>query len=125
MSRQLSKVLAAIQSHEAQVHPEINTRLVADTDALVVGETATATAAGTPGVTEPTVEAREAIADAIARLPEREKLVITLYYYEQLTMAEIAKILGVSASTVSRIHQKAVVRLKARLATQSGAGGQR
>jgi RNA polymerase sigma factor for flagellar operon FliA len=61
-------------------------------------------------------ELREAIADAIARLPEREKLVVTLYYYEELTLREIGEVLGVTESRVSQLHTKAVLRLKARLA---------
>jgi RNA polymerase sigma factor for flagellar operon FliA len=61
-------------------------------------------------------EVREALADAIARLPEREKLVITLYYYEELTLREIGEVLGVTESRVSQLHTKAILRLKARLA---------
>ena len=60
-------------------------------------------------------ELREAMADAIARLPEREKLVVTLYYYEELTLREIGEVLGVTESRVSQLHTKAVLRLKARL----------
>jgi RNA polymerase sigma factor for flagellar operon FliA len=62
-------------------------------------------------------ELREAIADAIARLPEREKLVVTLYYYEELTLREIGEVLGVTESRVSQLHTKAILRLKARLAS--------
>ena len=62
------------------------------------------------------VELREAIADSIARLPEREKLVVTLYYYEELTLREIGEVLGVTESRVSQLHTKAILRLKARLA---------
>ena len=61
-------------------------------------------------------EVKEAIADAIARLPEREKLVVTLYYYEDLTLREIGEVLGVTESRVSQLHTKAVLRLKSRLA---------
>jgi RNA polymerase sigma factor for flagellar operon FliA len=60
-------------------------------------------------------EMREAIADAISRLPEREKLVITLYYYEDLTLREIGEVLGVTESRVSQLHTKAILRLKGRL----------
>jgi RNA polymerase sigma factor for flagellar operon FliA len=60
-------------------------------------------------------ELREAVADAITRLPEREKLVITLYYYEDLTLREIGEVLGVTESRVSQLHTKAILRLKARL----------
>jgi RNA polymerase sigma factor for flagellar operon FliA len=62
------------------------------------------------------VEMREALADAISRLPEREKLVVTLYYYEELTLREIGEVLGVTESRVSQLHTKAILRLKARLA---------
>jgi RNA polymerase sigma factor for flagellar operon FliA len=61
-------------------------------------------------------ETREALAEAISRLPERESLVITLYYYEELTLREIGEVLGVTESRVSQLHTKAVLRLKARLA---------
>ena len=60
-------------------------------------------------------EMREVLAEAIARLPEREKLVITLYYYEELTLREIGEVLGVTESRVSQLHTKAILRLKARL----------
>ena len=60
-------------------------------------------------------EMKEALGEAIARLPEREKLVVTLYYYEELTLREIGEVLGVTESRVSQLHTKAVLRLKARL----------
>ena len=63
-------------------------------------------------------EMREALGESIARLPEREKLVITLYYYEELTLREIGEVLGVTESRVSQLHTKAVLRLKARLSGQ-------
>jgi len=60
-------------------------------------------------------EMREALGEAISRLPEREKLVVTLYYYEELTLREIGEVLGVTESRVSQLHTKAILRLKARL----------
>jgi RNA polymerase sigma factor for flagellar operon FliA len=60
-------------------------------------------------------ELREMVADSITSLPEREKLVITLYYYEDLTLREIGEVLGVTESRVSQLHTKAILRLKARL----------
>src|SRR5947208_447326 len=54
--------------------------------------------------------------EEIAQLPEGEKLVVTLYYYEELTLREIGEVLGVTESRVSQLHTKAVLRLKARLA---------
>ncbi len=68
-------------------------------------------------------ETKEAIADAIARLPEREKLVVTLYYYEELTLREIGEVLGVTESRVSQLHTKAILRLKARLSGSPARAG--
>ena len=59
------------------------------------------------------------IADAIARLPEREKLVVALYYYENLTLREIGEVLGVTESRISQLHTKAVLRLKSRLPVEN------
>jgi RNA polymerase sigma factor FliA len=60
-------------------------------------------------------ELRDRMADAIAALPEREKLVIALYYYENLTLREIGEVLGVTESRVSQLHTKAVLRLRSKL----------
>ena len=62
-----------------------------------------------------TTEMKDRLADAIAALPEREKLVVALYYYENLTLREIGEVLGVTESRVSQLHTKAVLRLKSRL----------
>ena len=64
-------------------------------------------------------ELKDRIADAIARLPEREKLVIALYYYENLTLREIGEVLGVTESRVSQLHTKAVLRLRSRMQPRS------
>ena len=58
---------------------------------------------------------RDRVADAIVALPEREKMVIALYYYESLTLREIGEILGVTESRVSQLHTKAVLRLRSKL----------
>jgi RNA polymerase sigma factor for flagellar operon FliA len=60
-------------------------------------------------------ELRDRIADSIAALPEREKLVVALYYYENLTLREIGEVLGVTESRVSQLHTKAVLRLRSKL----------
>jgi RNA polymerase sigma factor FliA len=58
---------------------------------------------------------KDRVAEAISRLPEREKLVVALYYYENLTLREIGEVLGVTESRVSQLHTKAVLRLRSRL----------
>ena len=65
-------------------------------------------------------ELKERIADAIETLPERERLVMTLYYVEELTMREIGLSLGVVESRVSQIHASAVLRLRAALKDMAG-----
>jgi RNA polymerase sigma factor for flagellar operon FliA len=60
-------------------------------------------------------EMKDRLAEAIARLPEREKLVVALYYYENLTLRETGEVLGVTESRVSQLHTKAVLRLKSRI----------
>jgi RNA polymerase sigma factor for flagellar operon FliA len=73
-----------------------------------------------PGAPDPekvmdAAELGDRVADAVARLPEREKLVIALYYYENLTLREIGEVLGVTESRISQLHTKAVLRLRSHL----------
>ena len=60
-------------------------------------------------------EIKDRLTEAIASLPEREQLVVALYYYENLTLREIGEVLGVTESRVSQLHTKAVMRLKTHL----------
>lgn len=62
---------------------------------------------------------KDRVAESIARLPEREKLVIALYYYENLTLREIGEVLGVTESRVSQLHTKAVLRLRSSMQSDS------
>ena len=58
---------------------------------------------------------KKSLADAIAGLPERERLVMSLYYDEELNLREIGSIIGVSESRVCQIHSQAVIRLQSRM----------
>jgi RNA polymerase sigma factor for flagellar operon FliA len=60
-------------------------------------------------------EMKQIVADTIATLPEKERLVISLYYYEDLNMKEIGSILGITESRVCQIHTKSVLRLRSKL----------
>jgi len=68
-------------------------------------------------------EMKQRLADAIDELPEKERMVLTLYYYEELTMKEIGLTLGVVESRVSQIHSSAVLRLRVALAGLRGSDG--
>jgi RNA polymerase sigma factor for flagellar operon FliA len=72
-----------------------------------------------PGDLLENAQLRETLADAIARLPDREKIVVSLYYYDHLTLREIGEVLGVTESRVSQLHTKAILRLKGRLQEDS------
>ncbi|GAA1898626.1 RNA polymerase sigma factor WhiG [Streptomyces sodiiphilus] len=74
------------------------------------------TAADNPVQVAEDRELRRLLARAINTLPDREKTVVTLYYYEGLTLAEIGQVIGVTESRVSQIHTKAVLQLRAKLA---------
>ncbi len=63
-------------------------------------------------------EVRQRVIDAIECLPEREKMVLTLYYQEELNLKEIGAVLNVGESRVSQLHSQAVKRLRARLNTE-------
>jgi len=84
-------------------------------DSMTLGDTVADSGEGPVGAYE-VEEMRHILADAINRMPEREKVVLTLYYYEGLTLAEIGSVLGVTESRVCQIHTKAVLQLRSRLA---------
>lgn len=65
-------------------------------------------------------EVKELLSSSIDELPEREKLVIVLYYYENLTLREIGEVLNVSESRVCQIHTKVVLRLRSQLMKKTG-----
>lgn len=60
-------------------------------------------------------ETKAILGEAIEKLPDREKMVISLYYYDGLTLKEIGEVLGVSESRISQMHSKAILRLRGRL----------
>jgi len=61
------------------------------------------------------VELKEILADSIDKLPEKERTVVTLYYYEELTLKEISLIMKVSESRISQLHTKAIMRMRGKL----------
>ena len=83
-------------------------------DSMTLGDTIPDKSAGPVGSFE-VEEMRQLLAESINGMTEREKIVLTLYYYEGLTLAEIGQVLGVTESRVCQIHTKSVLRLRSRL----------
>ena len=84
-------------------------------DRLSLVETLEDTRATSPIEAFETEEMKGILTDAINRLPEREKIVITLYYYEGLTLAQIGQVLGVTESRICQMHTKAVLALRGKI----------
>src|SRR5881397_2662697 len=87
-------------------------------DKLSLVDTLEDTKAEDPVQAFETEEIKYLLARAINTLPEREKIVVTLYYYEGLTLAEIGQVLGVTESRICQMHTKAVLQLRGKLADQ-------
>jgi RNA polymerase sigma factor for flagellar operon FliA len=87
-------------------------------DSLSLVDTLEDTKAEDPVAAFETEETKYLLAKAINTLPEREKIVVTLYYYEGLTLAEIGQVLGVTESRICQMHTKAVLQLRGKLADQ-------
>jgi len=83
-------------------------------DATTLGDTIP-DSGDSPGALLERSELRGQLAEAIERMPDREKTVLTLYYFENLTLSQIGEVLGVTESRVSQIHTKSVLQLRSRL----------
>ncbi len=84
-------------------------------DSATLGDTIPDKGIG-PGAAFEVEEMKQLLAGAINRLGDREKIVLTLYYYEGLTLAEIGQVIGVTESRVCQIHTKAVYQLRSKMA---------
>ncbi len=84
-------------------------------DKMTLGDLLEDPRAPDPETEYETEEMKILLAEQIAELPEREKVVLTLYYYERLTLAEIGSVLGVTESRVSQIHSKSLLDLRLRM----------
>lgn len=87
-----------------------------DSDELSFIETIESPDNMNPDVMVEREEIKQHIMEAIKKLPDREKKVVVLYYYEDLTLKEIGEVLEVTESRVSQLHTKAIMRLRGRLA---------
>lgn len=88
-----------------------------DDSSATLGDRLTDDRVEMPGHAVEVDEQKVALSHAVQSLPERDRIVITLYYFENLTLAEIGQVLGVTESRVCQLHTKATVALKTKLAT--------
>ena len=86
-----------------------------DSDHMATGDSIEAPNSLNPDVIVEREEIRKVIIQAINELPKNEKMVIVLYYHEDLTFKEIGQVLNVSESRISQLHTKANLRLRAKL----------
>jgi RNA polymerase sigma factor FliA len=86
-----------------------------ETDKISIGESIESPSSMNPDATVEREEVKRVIVQAINELPEKEKKVLVLYYYEDLTLKEIGQVLEVTESRVSQLHTKAILRLRAKL----------
>ncbi|HOX91857.1 MAG TPA: sigma-70 family RNA polymerase sigma factor, partial [Spirochaetales bacterium] len=86
-----------------------------DSDKISIGDSIESPQSMNPDAIMERDEIRRVIVQSIQELPEKEKKVLVLYYYEDLTLKEIGKVLEVTESRVSQLHTKAILRLRAKL----------
>ncbi|MDX8402219.1 MAG: FliA/WhiG family RNA polymerase sigma factor [Mariprofundaceae bacterium] len=110
------RCMSVVSFDDLPLHPG------SDDEALGILETIAADSATMPEHQTAMNEFIDRLADAIAHLPRREQVLITLYYHEELTMKEIALVLGLTESRVSQIHSQMVLRLRAHLGLDAPEG---
>ncbi|POR01136.1 RNA polymerase subunit sigma-70 [Alkalispirochaeta sphaeroplastigenens] len=86
-----------------------------DHDRMTIGDSIESPQGRNPDAVVEKMEIKRVIVEAIQELPDKEKKVLVLYYYEDLTLKEIGAVLGVTESRISQLHTKAILRLRGRL----------
>ena len=109
----VAHVHSAMDGARTQTFMSLNAITRDDEPALLGGLVSSAFGAPAEGAEK--AEVRERLAGAIRSLPEKERLAVLLYYYEDLNMKEVGKVLGISESRVSQLHATALLRLSMKL----------
>jgi len=86
-----------------------------DNDKVSIGDSIESPSSMNPDVVVVNEEIRRVIVEAISELPDKEKKILVLYYYEDLTLKDIGRVLQVTESRVSQLHTKAVLHLRSKL----------
>ena len=115
---ELAERLAITEDELARWLAQVATTTIGPLDRAIASglePEATGTDGRAPGAAHEEGELRRVVRSAVRDLPERERLVLSLYYDENLTLAEIGDVLGVTESRVSQIHTRSVLQLRSRL----------
>ncbi|TAK32260.1 MAG: FliA/WhiG family RNA polymerase sigma factor [Chloroflexota bacterium] len=91
--------------------------------AVVVADILEDSSSPNPEESAVVVETRQALRLALRELPERDRQVLALYYYEELTLREISAVLGISQARVHQLHARAILRLRAAMRSSLGQSG--
>jgi RNA polymerase sigma factor FliA len=124
---ELAEELGLTVAELSEVYAQLQLTSVVALDELAAagrGSTPLADILEDPGALDPVAllvdqDNRRQLAEAIGHLTERDRIVVTLYYFENLTLAEIGRVLGVTESRVCQLHTRAVLRLRAKLLEKS------
>lgn len=109
---ELDGLLAEIASSSMVALEEVFATTGGDDERFSLGDAIEDTSSPDPSAASEHAAIRDLLADAIVRLPERERIVVSLYHYDNLSLREIGEVLGVTESRVSQLHTKAVLRLR-------------
>jgi RNA polymerase sigma factor FliA len=108
--REVAAEMGLSPSELRQLYGQASYAGVAHLDEIAMGDDA---AAPHVGLDVEDAEMREALVGAVRQLPERDQIIVTLYYFEGLTLAEIGQVLGVTESRVSQLHTRCTLNLRA------------
>jgi RNA polymerase sigma factor for flagellar operon FliA len=86
-----------------------------ENDKVSIGDSIESPVSMNPDVIVEKDEIRQVIINSINELPDKEKKILVLYYYEDLTLKEIGQVMGITESRVSQLHTKAIIRLRSKL----------
>ncbi|HET8930865.1 MAG TPA: RNA polymerase sigma factor WhiG [Acidimicrobiales bacterium] len=111
---QLQQMLSQISMTGVAALDELLSLGAESGDSVTLGDTIAGDSEDPSDVFE-SVEMRDRLREAVAALPERERMVLGLYYYEGLTLAQIGEVVGVTESRICQIHTKSVLQLRSRL----------
>lgn len=112
---ELEDLLAEIASSSMVALEEVLATTGGDGESFSLGDAIEDTSSPDPSAASEHAAIRDLLADAIVRLPERERIVVSLYHYDNLSLREIGEVLGVTESRASQLRTKAIMRLRAAL----------